>query len=67
MATSDDAEHSRPEPRTSGPTVVLAAAMLGLAEVLEPKPPRDLGAEVVDAPTDEPLLDLDFGPLDPLD
>lgn len=57
----------RPQPRTSGPAVVIAAAMLGLAEALDERPPRDLGAEVVDAPTDEPLLDLDFGPLEPLD
>jgi hypothetical protein len=55
-----------PGSRTSGPAVVLTAAMLGLAEVLEAKPPRDLGAEVVDAPTDEPELDLSFGPLEPL-
>jgi hypothetical protein len=46
---------------------VLATVMLGLADVLEAKPPRDLGAEVVDAPADEPELELDFGPLDPLD
>jgi hypothetical protein len=55
------------EPRASGSAAVLAAAMIGLAEVLEPRPPRDLGVEIVDADQDEPLLDLRFGPLDPLD
>ncbi len=55
------------EQRAPGHTAVLATVMLNLAEVLEPKPPRDLGAEVVDAEVDEPVLDLEFGPLDPLD
>lgn len=41
--------------------------MLGLAEVLEPRPPRDLGVEVQDAPTDEPDLELTFRHLAPLD
>ena len=54
------------EPRARGSAALLAAAMLSLAELLEAKPERDLGAEVVDAPVDEPLLDLDFGPLEPL-
>lgn len=55
------------ERRASGAATLLATAMLGLAEVIEPRPPRDLGAEVTDAPTDEPDLALSFGPLDPLE
>jgi hypothetical protein len=55
------------EPRASGSAALLATVMLGLADVLEPKPPRDLGAEVVDAAVEPPDLDLSFGPLDPLD
>ena len=54
------------EPRARGSAAMLATVMLNFAELLESKPERDLGAEVVDAPTDEPLLDLDFGPLEPL-
>jgi hypothetical protein len=46
---------------------VLAAALLGMAEVLEPRPPRDLGVEVESAPADEPDLDLSFGHLEPLE
>jgi hypothetical protein len=55
------------ERRASGGAAALAAVMLQFAEVLEPKPARDLGAEVVDAPADDPLLELRFGPLEPLD
>jgi hypothetical protein len=62
----DARSHPVGEPRASGTAGVLATVMLGLAELLEPRPPRDLGAEVVDAPTDEPDLALTFGPLEPL-
>ena len=58
-----------PRRRASAGASVLAAALLGVAEVLEPRPPRDLGVEVDDAPTDEPEPDfeLSFGHLEPLD
>lgn len=49
--------------RASAGTSVLVAALLGLAEVLEPRPERDLGAEVQDAPSNEPELELSFGSL----
>ncbi|MDZ7679462.1 MAG: hypothetical protein U5K29_13040 [Acidimicrobiales bacterium] len=58
--------HPIVEPRAPVGAAILATLLLGVADVLEPKPPRDLGAEVVAAPTDEPRIDLDFGPLDPL-
>lgn len=58
--------HPIVEPRAPAHTAILATLLLGVAEVLEPKPPRDLGAEVVAVPDDEPRFDLDFGPLEPL-
>jgi hypothetical protein len=72
VRTVDLAEGNEPAQtpgrRKSAGATVLAAALLGVAEVLEPRPPRDLGVEVDDAPTDQPEgeLELSFGHLDPL-
>jgi hypothetical protein len=63
---ADPSRRPTVEARASGTAVVLATVMLGLADVLEPGPRRDLGAEVVDAENDEPELELTFGVLDPL-
>ena len=67
MPSNEPSEQPGGERRASGAATLLATAMIGLAEVIEPRPPRDLGAEVTDAPTDQPDLTLSFGPLEPLD
>lgn len=59
-----EAPKPSPSPRQTATGSMLAAAMLGLGEVIEPEKTRvEIAVEVIQAKEPDASLDLDFGDL----